>query len=113
MSSNEQHDPKKLRASLKHPIIDADGHDVTDGFVLREHDTAAIEAMAITRDAAGLCAGVALKQADGSTLELRSGGRRAGFWVPMGEERDGPAMLAPPARQPATSLHWSTTRGTT
>ena len=26
MSSNGQHDPKKLRASLKHPIIDADGH---------------------------------------------------------------------------------------
>ena len=26
MSSNGQHEAKKLRASLKHPIIDADGH---------------------------------------------------------------------------------------
>ena len=48
--------------------------------------------MTITRDAAGLCAGVALKLADGDMLELRSGGRRAGFWVPMGDERDGPTM---------------------
>src|SRR5258708_25804601 len=26
MSSNGQHEAKKLRAGLKHPIIDADGH---------------------------------------------------------------------------------------
>ena len=70
------------------------GHDVTDGFVLDGDggQAAAIGGMTITRDAAGLCAGVALKLADGETLELRSGGRRAGFWVPMGDERDGPTM---------------------
>jgi hypothetical protein len=67
-------------------------HDVTDGFLLDGHGCRPVEGMAITRDAAGLCAGAALKMADGDVLELRSGGRRAGFWVPMGDERAGPAM---------------------
>lgn len=68
------------------------GHNVTDGFVLGEQECRPIEGLTLIRDAAGLCAGVALKLADGDSLELRSGGRRAGFWVPMGEERAGPAM---------------------
>lgn len=67
-------------------------HDVTDGFLLDEGGSRPVEGMAITRDAAGLCAGVTMKLADGDVLELRSGGRRAGFWVPMGDERAGPAM---------------------
>jgi hypothetical protein len=68
------------------------GHNVTDGFVLGERDCRPIEGLTLTRDAAGLCAGVVLKLAGGDSLELRSGGRRAGFWVPMGGERAGPAM---------------------
>jgi hypothetical protein len=67
-------------------------HDVTDGFALDECGCRPVQGMAITRDAAGLCAGATLKLADGNVLELRSGGRRAGFWVPMGDERAGPAM---------------------
>jgi hypothetical protein len=68
------------------------GHDVTDGFVLDEQGSRPVEGMSITRDAAGLCAGVVMKLSDGDALELRSGGRHAGFWVPMGDERAGPAM---------------------
>jgi len=68
------------------------GHNVTDGFVLGAHECRPVEGLTLTRDAAGLCAGAALKLADGDSLELRSGGRRAGFWVPMGDERDGPTM---------------------
>jgi hypothetical protein len=68
------------------------GHNVTDGFMLRAHQSCPVEGLTLTRDAAGLCAGVRFALADGYSLELRSGGRRAGFWVPMGDERDGPAM---------------------
>ena len=43
MSSNGQHDPKKLRASLKHPIIDADGHWAGFAPHMREEFRPAIE----------------------------------------------------------------------
>lgn len=68
------------------------GHDVTDGFVLDEHGCQPVDGMALTRDATGLCAGVVLSRNGGHVFEMRSNGRRAGFWVPMGEERAGPAM---------------------
>ncbi|MCV7412391.1 hypothetical protein AWC05_17405 [Mycobacterium florentinum] len=68
------------------------GHDVTDGFVLDAYGHRRVDGLALTRDAAGLCAGVAMQLAGGGVLDLRSGGRRAGFWVPMGDERAGPAM---------------------
>ena len=67
-------------------------HDVTDGFALDERGCRPVEGMAITRDAAGLCAAATLTLADGEVIELRSGGRLTGFWVPMGDERAGPAM---------------------
>ena len=73
-------------------FVSTGSQDVTDGFVLTGSGSTDVVGMAITRDAAGLCAAAAVKRADGGTLELRSGGRRAGFWVPMGEERAGPAM---------------------
>lgn len=73
-------------------FLDSGGNDVTDGFVLGEQGSTTVEGLSITRDAAGLCAGIVLRRTDGSTLAVRSGGRRAGFWVPMGDERDGPAM---------------------
>ena len=55
MSSNGQHEAKKLRASLKHPIIDADGHWLEYGPVMRDEfrrigGDAAVEALAAATD---------------------------------------------------------------
>ena len=52
MSSNGQHEAKKLRAGLKHPIIDADGHWAEFAPHMREEfrrigGDAAVEALAM------------------------------------------------------------------
>lgn len=71
-----------------------DGSDRTDGFVLTAEGARPVDALAITRDPAGLCAAVTFDVRDAAPIELTSLGRRAGFWIPMGPERRGPAMSA-------------------
>jgi hypothetical protein len=75
-------------------FLGGEGHDITDGFVLGEQASSRVDDMALTRDAAGLCAAAHLRLADGNALDLRSSGRRGGFWVPMSNERHGPTMSA-------------------
>jgi hypothetical protein len=66
----------------------------TDGFVLHEHDTESVTSIGVVRDASGLCAEAIFGLASGEELRMRSQGREAGFWLPMGWERKGPAMSA-------------------
>lgn len=71
----------------------ADGGSVTDGFVLSDGDPVpASEITGLRRDPAGLFAAATVTTATGETLSLRMTRRLAGFWVPMGWEREGPTM---------------------
>jgi hypothetical protein len=70
------------------------GSDRTDGFVITDGLTETVTHLSLTRDPAGLCAAATFSTASGKTITARSAGRRGGFWVPMGPERDGPAMSA-------------------
>jgi hypothetical protein len=69
------------------------GHEMVLGSVL-EDDATIITSASLTRDASGLFAATSIETADGRTLELRIGERRAGFWCPMGIERTGPTLSA-------------------
>jgi hypothetical protein len=71
-----------------------DGADATEGYLLGAlgQPPRPVTGIAITRDASGLAAAARFALEDGSELELRSLGRVGGFWVPMGWEREGPAM---------------------
>ena len=73
---------------------DIDGADRADGFLLDDQARRVVNAIAVERDASGLCASAELTFNDGATMVLRSGGRRAGFWLPMEWPRRGPAMSA-------------------
>jgi hypothetical protein len=66
----------------------------TDGFVLRESTTESVTSIGVVRDASGLCAEAIFGLESGEELRMRSQGREAGFWLPMGWERRGPAMSA-------------------
>jgi hypothetical protein len=70
------------------------GFDRTQGFVLSQDSARPIEGLEVTRDPAGLCAAATFAQAGADPIEVRSTGRRGGFWIPMGSERRGPAMSA-------------------
>lgn len=73
----------------------ADGSTATAGFVLSDEEPVAVtELCEITRDAAGLFAGASVVVAGEERLDLRARERTAGFWVPVGSERQGPTMSA-------------------
>lgn len=73
---------------------DINGADRSDGYILDEQARRVVADIAVTRDPCGLCSFGELTLADGSSMILRSGGRRTGFWVPMEWERRGPMMSA-------------------
>lgn len=66
-----------------------DGHAVTDGFILDDHGAHPISDVRTLRDASGLFARCTLTLADGQERVLVSRQRVGGFWVPMGEAREG------------------------
>lgn len=73
----------------------ADGGQITDGFLLDDGEPVpATEITGLRRDASGLFAGATIHASGGETIELRMTQRLAGFWVPMGWEREGPTMSA-------------------
>ena len=71
-----------------------DGTARTAGFLLGDEPVRADELSGLTRDASGLFAAATVGTAEGETLEIRMTDRPAGFWVPMGWERQGPTMSA-------------------
>lgn len=66
----------------------------TAGFLLGDEAVEAPELSRIRRDASGLFAGGTVTLEGGDRIELTTTARPAGFWVPMGWEREGPAMSA-------------------
>ena len=75
-------------------FIDITGEDRSDGYILGDEARRIVTGVAVTRDPAGLCSFGELTLQDGSTMTVRSRGRRAGFWLPMEWERRGPMMSA-------------------
>ncbi|MGH8998194.1 MAG: hypothetical protein ACRDY7_02245, partial [Acidimicrobiia bacterium] len=75
-------------------FLGPDGKTVVDGFVTDGPEPARVTDMRVTRDAAGLFGHAVLSLADGSERTVRNVGRRGGFWVPMGIDREGPTMSA-------------------
>ncbi len=72
-----------------------DGGSASAGFMLSDGEPVAVDELSgLTRDPAGLFAAASVTLADGEALDLRMTGRMAGFWVPMGWERQGPTMSA-------------------
>ena len=71
-----------------------DGTARTAGFLLGEEAMRADELSGLTRDPSGLFAAATVGTAEGETLAIRMTDRPAGFWVPMGWERQGPTMSA-------------------
>lgn len=68
------------------------GTDRAEGYELSDR-AAPLSGFGVTRDAAGLFVAAHVTRADtGEEIEIRSTGRRAGFWVPMGVERRGPCI---------------------
>jgi hypothetical protein len=81
--------PDAALTSMKFRAVD--GSDSLEGYWLRSDRAADVTGMTITRDARGLLAAATLTGERGE-LAVRAAGRGAGFWVPMGWERTGPAM---------------------
>lgn len=72
-----------------------DGSLRTDGFVVDEDQSVAIEDMRIWRDAAGRPTRLDLALEDGRELTLQRRGSAAGMWCPIGlPERHGPTFCA-------------------
>ncbi|MCW3039809.1 MAG: hypothetical protein JWM31_1714 [Solirubrobacterales bacterium] len=77
-------------------LLGQDGRAATLGYVLhadgRRQD---VTGMSLTRDGAGLFLATRIATSDGGTLDVRSTGRTATFWCPMGvEEQTGPTLSA-------------------
>ena len=75
-------------------FLGPDGAPVVDGFITDGPEPSRVTAMRVTRDAAGLFVRTVLTLANGSEWTVETAGRRGGFWVPMGVEREGPTMSA-------------------
>jgi hypothetical protein len=73
--------------------LDAGGAVATGGYALGAAPRPVVD-LALVRSAAGLARAVTVTLADGEQLELAVAGPTAGFWVPMGPERAGPALSA-------------------
>ncbi|MCW3012691.1 MAG: hypothetical protein JWO90_3095 [Solirubrobacterales bacterium] len=72
-----------------------DGQVITDGFLVSEDGAVSVKQIdGYTRDASGLFAAAKVTTVEGEVLDLRMTRRLAGFWVPMGWERQGPTMSA-------------------
>jgi hypothetical protein len=74
-------------------LLGGDGNEATIGFLL-SGEAVTIEHASLTRDASGLFAATRIALADGRTIEIRATDRHAGFWCPMGWEREGPTLGA-------------------
>ena len=74
-------------------LLGGDGNEATLGFALSD-DAVPVKATSMTRDASGLFAATRTELADGRTIEIRATERHAGFWCPMGWEREGPTLGA-------------------
>lgn len=74
-------------------FLSNDGDTTMHGFHLAEEATP-VDALHVTRDAAGLVVGVEVGLPGREILELRRTQARGGFWVPMGIERRGPTFSA-------------------
>lgn len=69
------------------------GESVTDGYLMSDGvPVGADQLSGLTRDASGLFAAAQVTTSEGEVLDVRRHERRAGFWVPMGWERQGPTM---------------------
>lgn len=76
-------------------MLGTDGGDHTLGYRLSEHGAQRIDEITVIRDASGLFVGTRITFADnGGCVDVRASDRVAGFWVPMGWERNGPTMSA-------------------
>jgi hypothetical protein len=72
-----------------------DGGTLTDGFLMSDGEPVLAEQLSgLTRDASGLFAAATVTTAAGDIFDVRMSERRAGFWAPMGWERQGPTMSA-------------------
>jgi hypothetical protein len=67
------------------------GRDRVGGFLVGDR-SGRVTGSRITRTAAGLFAGITLSLDGGELLDLRGGPRQAGFFVPLGVEREGAAI---------------------
>jgi hypothetical protein len=74
-------------------LVGGDGNEATLGFALAG-DAVTVNQTTMTRDASGLFAATRTELADGRTIEIRGTERHAGFWCPMGWEREGPTLSA-------------------
>ena len=76
-------------------FMGSDGKTATAGFLCSDGEPVQADRLEeITRDASGLFAAAKVTTTDGEVLDLRMTKRLAGFWVPMGWERQGPTMSA-------------------
>jgi hypothetical protein len=73
--------------------LDAGGATATGGYALGASARPVVD-LALVRSAAGLARTVTVTLDDGELLELAVAAPTAGFWVPMGPERAGPALSA-------------------
>jgi hypothetical protein len=71
-----------------------DGRVISDGFILGAEAHRVVTDVGVTRDASGLSSIGHLTLEDGTELDLHSGERVAGFWLPMEWDRRAPMMSA-------------------
>lgn len=73
-------------------FLGTEGDVRTDGFLLDNSSATRISGIRFTRDAAAQFVRSTLELEDGSTRLVSLRSHQAGFWVPMGVEREGPAF---------------------
>lgn len=74
-------------------ILDVEGGDRVEGFVLSDSGTGRITSVGATRDGSGLLEAAHLEW-DGKQFDAEVTVKKGGFWVPMGPSRRGPTLSA-------------------
>ena len=73
-------------------FLNADGGMKSDGFVIDDSGSRSVADIRFRRTAAAQFLGATLSLGDGSVRTIEMTSRKAGFFVPMGAETDGPAF---------------------